>query len=84
MGLFDKLKEPIFLKETSNAKKQLEALQVLLDKVEEKDKKQIEWQIKLIEYGIKGEEQIAFELRNSHMPMYILHDVYLTDGELSA
>ena len=84
MGLFDKLKEPIFLKETSSAKKQLEALQALLDKVEEKDKEQIKRQIKLIEYGIKGEEQIAFELRNSHMPMYILHDLFFEQDGLSA
>ena len=29
-------------------------------------------------------ENIAFELRNSHVPMYILHDIYLEDGDLSA
>ena len=40
--------------------------------------------IKCLEYGIAGEKNIAFELKNSHMPMYILHDIYLEDGELSA
>jgi len=37
-----------------------------------------------LEYGIAGEKNIAFELKNSHMPIYILHDIYLVDGDLSA
>jgi superfamily II DNA helicase RecQ len=40
--------------------------------------------MKCIEYGIQGEKNIIFELKNSHMPMYILQDLYLQDGELSA
>lgn len=31
-----------------------------------------------------GENNIEFELKNSHFPMYILHDIYLEDGDLSA
>jgi superfamily II DNA helicase RecQ len=31
-----------------------------------------------------GEKNLAYELKNSHMPMYILHDIYLEDGDLSA
>lgn len=84
MGIFDKLKEPVFLKETSSAAEQIRALQALVDLVEESDKKQIEREIKLMTYGLKGEEQIAFELKNSHMPMYILHDLYFEEEGLSA
>lgn len=84
MGLFDKLNEPVFIKEDNNAAKQLELLEELYDKAQDAVKKQIEQEIKYISYGIKGEEQIAFELKNSHMPMYVLHDLYLEFEDLSA
>ncbi len=82
--IFNQLKEPIFLKEESSSKVQLKELEILYQSASEEIKRQIEKDIKCIEYGIKGEEQIAFELKNSHMPMYILHDIYLEFGELSA
>ena len=80
MGLFDKLKEPIFLKETSDAKQQLEQLESLLASVPDDIKHQVEQDIKILSHGINGEDNIAFELKNSHMPMYILHDLYLADN----
>ena len=30
-----------------------------------------------IEWGMAGEQNIDFELKNSHMPMYVIHDLYL-------
>lgn len=84
MGLFDKLNQPVFIKEDSNAARQVKALKELYEKVTDKAKTQIEQDIKYISYGIKGEEQIAFELKNSHMPMYVLHDLYLEYEDLSA
>lgn len=84
MGLFDKLNEPVFIKEDSDAVKHLELLRELYDKAQDVAKKQIEQDIKYISYGIKGEGQIAFELKNSHMPMYVLHDLYLKFEDLSA
>ena len=84
MGLFDKLNQPVFIKEDSNAAEQVEALKELYGRATDKAKIQIEQDIKYISYGIKGEEQIAFELKNSHMPMYVLHDLYLEYEALSA
>lgn len=84
MGFFDKLKEPVVLKESSDAKRQLEILRELEPKLNQEGKEKIRQDIRCLEYGIQGEEQIAFELKNSHMPMYILHDIYIEDGELSA
>lgn len=84
MGLFNRMKEPIFLKENSNAEKQLEKLKALKPLLNPEGQNIIEQDIKCLEYGIAGEKNIAFELKNSHMPMYILHDVYLEDGDLSA
>lgn len=35
-------------------------------------------------YGKIGEDNISFELKNSGMDMYVLHDIYLEYGDLSA
>jgi len=40
--------------------------------------------LNILEYGIAGEKNIEFELKNSHMPLYVLHDIYLKWEELSA
>lgn len=84
MGLFNRMKEPIFLKESSNAEAQLEKLKTLEPLLNPEGQTIIRQDIKCLEYGIVGEKSIAFELKNSHMPMYILHDIYLEDGNLSA
>lgn len=84
MGLFDKMKEPVFLKESSNAIEQLEKLKALEPMLNDKGKAKLKQEISYLEHGIAGENNIAFELKNSHIPMYILHDVYLDDGDLKA
>ena len=84
MGLFDKLNEPIFLKESSDALRQLEVLKNLESKLTSEGQALIRQDIRSLEYGIWGENNIEFELRNSHMPMYILRDLYIEDGDLSA
>lgn len=84
MGLFDKLKEPIFLKEGSDAELQLVKLKDLESLLNTEGQMFLRQDMKYLEYGIAGEKNIAFELKNSHMPMYILHDIYLEDGELNA
>lgn len=84
MGLFDKMKEPVFLKETSSAVEQLEKLKELEPRLNEEGKIILRQDIKLLEYGMVGEKNIAFELKNCHMPMFILHDIYLEEGELGA
>lgn len=84
MGLFNRMKEPIFLKENGNAEAQLEKLKVLEPLLSTEGQDIIRQDIKFLEYGIAGEKNIAFELKNSHMPMYIIHDIYLEDGDLSA
>ena len=84
MGLFNRIKQPIFLRESSNAELQLEKLKAMEPLLNNEGQSIIKQDIKNLEYGIAGEKNIAFELRNSHMPMYVLHDIYLEDGDLSA
>lgn len=84
MGLFNKMKEPVFLKDGSDLCEQLEKLKTLEPELDENGQEKLRQDMKCLEYGIQGENTIAYELKNSHMPMYILHDIYLEDGELSA
>ena len=77
MGLFAATKEPIFLKEDSSALNQIEDLKKLYNRVNDEGKVEIESEIKLLEAGVYGENQIIFELKNSHIPMVVLHDIYL-------
>ena len=84
MGLFDKPQEPIFLKENSSAVEQVEKLKELYGKVNDEGKTLIDNEIKILEAGIYGENQIIFELKNSHIPMVVLQDVYLEHQGLTA
>ena len=84
MGLFDSLREPILLKTTSSAKNQLSQIEPLLSELQGKAKDVLSQDIAMIKAGIYGEDNLLFELKNSHLPMYILHDIYITHGDLSA
>lgn len=84
MGLFSKNIGPVFLKETSDTDAYIAKLQNLLTKAEGERANLIKEQISIANAGKYGESNIAFELKNSGMDMYILHDIYLEYGELSA
>ena len=84
MGLFNRIKEPVFLKENSNAEIQIKNLKILERLLNPEGQALIKQDIKCLEDGIVGEKNIAFELKNSHIPMYILHDIYLENEDLSA
>ena len=84
MGLFTKEIGPAFLKASNQAAEQIEKLKLLQEKCDGSLKEEIDKQIAIAEYGIKGEQSIAFELKNSGMDMYILQDICLEHGELSA
>jgi len=84
MGIFKKKIGPVFLKENSDAEAYVEKLKVLGEKAQGPLKQEIEKQIAYAQYGLIGESNIAFELKNSNMDMYILHDIYLECDDLSA
>ena len=82
--LFGKEKEPVFLKETSSAEKQLAELMELTAIAKGRLKEEIEQEIRNIKAGIAGEENIIFELKNSHIPMYVLRDIYIEYEDYTA
>lgn len=95
MGFLDKLKEvmtnkpanlrePHFLKEFDENNKQLKELEELFKLAPKEAAKVIEQDIKLLSYGLIGEKNVAYELKNSHMPILILHDLYLEHKDLTA
>ena len=84
MGLFDKIKEPVFLKEHSSAEQDLTALQELAKTATGDIATKIQQNIKSVNAGLFGENNIIFELKNSHMPMCVLRDLYLEHNGLSA
>ncbi len=84
MGLFDRLKNPVFLKDDSDAERQLAHLEELSAFATGEVQKAIQRDIMLLQAGIAGEKQVRFELENSHIPMYVIHDLYLEYEGLSA
>lgn len=84
MGLFTKKIGPVFLKETSESTAFIEKMEKLQERATGDLATKIEQQINIAKYGELGENNIAFELRNSGMDMYILRDICLTMGDLSA
>ncbi len=84
MGFFTKEIGPVFLKTNNHALDYINILKGLQEKCSNELKEEIEKQIAIAEYGIKGEESIAFELKSSGTDMYILQDICLQHGELSA
>lgn len=84
MNLFAKKSEPVLYKDNNTAQLKLEKLKELTKYADSAQLKAIEKDIKITEAGIFGENQILFELKNSHIPMLILHDIYLEHNGLSA
>lgn len=84
MNLFNKRFGPIVLKESNSASEYIEKLQNLATNANESLKKEIEKQIIYIQKGIAGEANTLYQLRYAGMDMYILHDLYLKFGDMSA
>lgn len=83
-AFFNKRIGPVFLKENSDAENFIAKMKTLSERASGNLKNEIDEQIKLAEIGLLGEKQIIYELKNSGLDMYILHDIYLEKGDLSA
>ncbi len=84
MALFDKFDKPVFLKEESDVTDYILTLKSLQNKATGKVRERIDREIKIASIGEFGENNIAFELKHSGMPMYILRDIHLETGDLTA
>lgn len=73
MGLFDRFRETIFVKSDSELEKKIEVLKKLKEKYP--NNKDIEHDLYIAELGLAGEKEIAYELKNANIGMFVLHDV---------
>ncbi len=84
MGLFDKLREPVFLKRDSGLEIQLEQMKKFLKAADNDIKKDVKFEIDSLKRGIEGEKEVIFQLEHSYIPMYVLRDISIVDGINSA
>ena len=79
------LKEPVFLKEYSGMDKTISDLENLKKQITDPEiKKAIDVDILFINQGDQGEKNVYFELKNSFLPMYILHDIRIQHDDYKA
>lgn len=77
--------EPRFIKDFSMNNKNLDELQKIYDSISHSSKLEtIQRDINFIKKGLYGEKQVAFELKNSFLPLTIFHDLRLEYENYSA
>lgn len=70
--------KPIFIKDFTKENQQLNALVELSKKVKTPAKKElIDRDIAYLKYGLDGEANVYYEIKNSFVPMLCLHDIRL-------
>lgn len=84
MGLFNDIGGPVFLKSGNSLEAQLGQLRSYRSKLNSEGRKILDRDIKFIEYGITGEKTIEFELKNLHIPCYVIHDLRLNYEGISS
>lgn len=83
-GKPNKITKPIFVESQCSAQSQIEKMKELKEVAPYEVSKQIEQDIKILSYGISGENSIAYELKHSYMPILVLRDLYLKYESLTA
>lgn len=83
MALFGSPK-PVVLKEGSTAEEQLRQMEVAKGTFGSRAEARLEKDLRLVRAGIDGERRILYELKNSHMDMFILQDLFLEHEGLTA
>ena len=83
MELVNTFNDTIFLKDDSNLEKMIEELKIERNRNPYyKDK--IDYDIRMLEFGLEGEKEIAYNLKNSNIGMYVLHDITIEYEDLKA
>ena len=80
--MLKKFDETIIYKENSELEKQIQALNELHNKFPKNES--ISRELKNAQAGLKGENEIEYELKNADIGMYILHDINLNYNDDTA
>ena len=83
MGLFSN-HEPIIMKEGSSAHDELAAIESLRGSLPAKTQAELDAYERSVKAGVAGEDRILYELKNSHMDMVVLQDLFLEHNGLTA
>lgn len=78
-SLFNSFKETVFVKEDSDLIRQIEELKQVKGAVG--SSKEIDKDIKLLEIGVKGENEISYELKNANLGLYVLRDITIASDD---
>ena len=73
--------EPIFIKENSSTKNQIEKLEKWKELIIPEQADRLTKDIKKLTSGLNGEKTVAYELKNSYLPILILQDLYLKNQD---
>lgn len=84
MSIFDKVKKPIFLKEDNDLRQYVDNLNALREKTSGKLRNKIEKEHKIASIGLYGEDNVAFELKNCNLGMYVIRDLHIQNENQSA
>jgi|LGVF01.2.fsa_nt_gb hypothetical protein len=84
MSVFNKLNKPIFLKEDSDTQEYIKELKRIELNATESTKSEISRRIKIANDEKFVEKNIEEALKNSEIPMYVLHDIHLEIDNISA
>lgn len=80
-----KLEEPVFIKEFTDSHGLITELENLSKQISDTTKQEeIAQDIKLIRCGDQGEKNVMYELKNSFIPMYVLHNIVIQQGDYKA
>lgn len=84
-NLGNSIDKPIFMKEDDATVDLLRELGKLeSDITDESVLQNIQRDIKFIKYGNEGEKNVIYELKNSFIPMYIIHDLTIQYDDYKA
>lgn len=86
MSLFDiffnKFRDTVVIKDHSNLEVQLSEMRLIRDNLADKTK--IDLDMKLVEFGIQGEKEILYELKNANLGLYVLRDITIEIDDMRA
>ena len=82
LDIFEQFGDTIFLKENSTLQKRVKELESLLEK--DPQNEQLQQELFLSKKGLKGEDEIAYQLKKANIGMYVLRDINIEYEDLKA
>lgn len=82
LDIFEQFRDTIFLKEDSELQKRVIELENILEKNPKNE--QLQQELLIAKKGLKGENEIAYQLKKANIGMYVLRDINIEYEDLKA